>query len=330
MSALPLARPLLRPLTPLYRLALSLRELRLRRGWESVQRLDRLVVSIGNISAGGAGKTPLTIALAQALIHRGVAVDVLSRGYGRKNQQAAQVDPNGTSEAFGDEPLLIARTAGVHVFVACRRLEAGRMAEAIPLASSVQGFALHLLDDGFQHRQLHRDIDIVLVNGRDLEDALLPAGNLREPVAALRRASVLAIPADEPATANALRSQGFHQPIWRILRRMEVPVLAGPVIAFCGIARPEQFFVGLEQAGLELTVRKSYADHHRYTAAELLQLARAALSMGATLVTTEKDLARLEPLLHLLPEDVKIRTAGLVAEIEDEDAAVEWLLAHLA
>jgi tetraacyldisaccharide 4'-kinase len=382
--ARPLLRPFLRPLVPLYRLALGMRELRLGRGWERVERLERPVISIGNISAGGAGKTPLTIALARALTRRGIAVDVLSRGYGRRSKLAARVDPTGAAEEFGDEPLLIARAAGVPVFVARQRVEAGRLVETAEANASRQGttsvvpqmpqnknrasapegtdgaqglkppvlvgsgngttevmpcykasaiedtprFALHLLDDGFQHRQLARDVDIVLVNHADLADALLPAGNLREPLASLQRATVLAIPAEEPETASALRAMGFAGPIWRIRRRMEVPTINGPVIAFCGIARPAQFFSGLEQAGLELAVRKVYADHHRYTAAELLQLASAALTTRATLVTTEKDAVRLAPLLHLLPPAVELQTAVLVSEIEDEDAALDWLLTH--
>lgn len=328
MSAPPVARPLLRPLAPLYRLALEVRALRLRRGWERVERLTRPVVSIGNIAAGGAGKTPLTIALAQALARRAVTVDILSRGYGRSRTAAAQVkqvDPQGTSEEFGDEPLLMARAAGLPVYVAARRYAAGCLAERTAAA----GKALHLLDDGFQHRQLARQVDIVLVSRADLDDALLPAGNLREPVTALQRATVLAIPATEPETASALRQLGLRQPVWRIRRHMQTPELKGPAIAFCGIARPEQFFSGLEQAGMDLAVRKVYADHHRYTAAELLQLASAALTARATLVTTEKDAVRLAPLVHLLPPSVELQTAGLVAEIEDEAAALDALLGML-
>jgi tetraacyldisaccharide 4'-kinase len=329
MSVQPSARPLLAPLTPLYRLALGWRELRLRRAWETVNRLQHPVVSIGNISTGGAGKTPLAIALAQALARRGMAVDVLSRGYGRRSTAPAQVDPQGSYEAFGDEPLHIARAAHVPVYVARQRFEAGQLAESFSAPP-----ALHLLDDGFQHRQLHRDADIVLVNADNLRDTLLPTGNLREPIAALRRATILAIPADEsdakPDTEAALRALGFHQPLWRIRRSMQVPAITGPVIAFCGIARPEQFFTGLAQAGLDLVVRKAYADHHRYTAAELMQLASAALAAGATLLTTEKDAMRLASLLHLLPAAVELKTAGLVSEIADEDAALDGLLAHIA
>ncbi|MDR3737753.1 MAG: tetraacyldisaccharide 4'-kinase, partial [Terracidiphilus sp.] len=127
-----MTRPLLFPLVPLYRFALALRELRLGTSLEPVRRLRFPVVSIGSLSAGGSGKTPLTIALAQTLTRRGLRVDVLSRGYGRQSKAAARVDHNGTAAEFGDEPLLIARAAGVPVYVAAQRYQAGLLAEAAP------------------------------------------------------------------------------------------------------------------------------------------------------------------------------------------------------
>ena len=170
-------RPWLAPFTPLYAAGLALRNLRIANGWEPIRRLRFPVISIGNLSTGGAGKTPLTVVLASALTQRGLNVDVLSRGYGRNNRQPALVDPNGTAEEFGDEPLLIARNTGVPVYVARQRYEAGLLAEAA--IADPEKPAIHLLDDGFQHRQLHRDVDILLLNRQDWDDRLLPAGNLR-------------------------------------------------------------------------------------------------------------------------------------------------------
>jgi len=341
-------RPWLVPLTPLYRLGLARRERRLRSGAEPVRRLRWPVVSIGNLSTGGAGKTPLTIALARLLTEKGFHVDVLSRGYGRDSSSPARVDPNGAAEAFGDEPLLIALDAGVPVYVAAARYDAGLLAEAEELKGtsfspyknqpeSERAFApelprptIHLLDDGFQHRQLARDVDILLLNRADWHDSLLPAGNLREPLSAAKRASVIAIPAGEPEMEADLRTWGWQGPVWRLHRRIEPPEVAGPVAAFCGIARPEQFFAGLEAAGLRLVARAAFADHHRYTAADLARLHREARAAGAVaLLTTEKDLVRLGNLRAAFPQDLPLKTARMRIEIENADAAVDWLISRV-
>lgn len=316
-----MTRCLLLPLVPLYRLGLALREVRLESGLEPVRRLRLPVVSVGGLSAGGSGKTPMTIALAEALTRRGVYVDVLSRGYGRRSQAALRVDPDGDAEVFGDEPLLMARAAGVPVYVAAQRYEAGLMAEAA-LPDATRG--VHLLDDGFQHRQLHRDVDIVLMDGGDLGDHLLPAGNLREPLGAFQRATVVAVPADELELEAKLKVEGWQGPVWRVRRRMEVPAIDGPVVAFCGIARSEQFFAGLEAAGLHLASRIAFADHHRYKEHDLDCIRDAARSIGAAaIVTTEKDRVR----LGAQGESLGLRTAGLRVEIENE--ALDWLVGQL-
>lgn len=316
-------RALLAPLTPFYRFGIAMRERRLASGREPIRRLRLPVVSIGNLSTGGAGKTPLTIALARALAARGVAVDVLSRGYRRSGSDAASVNAAGSAEEFGDEPLLIARAAGVPVYVAAERYDAGMLAEA---ESSAAGSAVHILDDGFQHRQLYRDIDILLVNRADLNDRLLLAGNLREPLTAIRRAHVVAISADDPALESDLRARGWAGPVWRIRRRMEIPPPSGPVLAFCGIARPEQFFDGLEAGGLRVVACRAFRDHHRYTQSDLGGLAAQALSVGAAaLMTTEKDAVRLEGLRAPMP----IHTVALGSEIDEEQPALDWLLARI-
>jgi len=322
-------RPWLAPLTPLYAAGQALRNLRLGTRFEPIERLRRPVVSIGNLSTGGAGKTPLTIALAKALSVRGIQIDVLSRGYGRKNQLPARVVPDGAAEAFGDEPLLITRESGVPVYVAAQRYQAGLMAESDQ--SDSKALAVHLLDDGFQHRQLHRDINILLLNRDDWHDSLLPAGDLRESLGAARRANVIAIPADSPALAVALKSWGWQGPIWHLKRTMEVPAVSGPVVAFCGIARPEQFFAGLEAAGLHLSDRISFPDHHRYTAMDLKTLAATAHDKAAAaLITTEKDQVRLGILAGSFPQWLPLQTAGLRIEIENESAAIDWLIDRLS
>jgi tetraacyldisaccharide 4'-kinase len=356
-------RPWLAPLVPLYRLAIGARELGLRAGIESVHRLRLPVISIGSLSAGGAGKTPLTIALARALncalaqggtdtgakgMNLGPNIDVLSRGYGRTRREPARVDPNGTVAEFGDEPLEIARASGVPVYVAAERYQAGLLAEresglkghgfsranaagekdegALAPEGNLSG--IHLLDDGFQHRRLHRDVDIVLFSRHDLNDRLLPAGNLREPLSALRRATILALPAEDADLAPELHWKG---PVWRLRRRMEVPLVASPVLAFCGIARPDQFFSGLEAAGVSFAARIAFPDHHRYTQADLARLRSIEQSTrAAALLTTEKDRVRLDPFAAQLAEAIPLNCARLRIEIEDENAALDALLRSIA
>jgi tetraacyldisaccharide 4'-kinase len=212
----------------------------------------------------------------------------------------------------------------VPVYVAAERYEAGVLAEADTRRSTPR--AVHILDDGFQHRQLHRDVDILLLNGSDLRDRLLPAGNLREPLDAATRASVIAIPADEAEIEAAIRERGWTAPVWRLRRRMEIPAVDAPVLAFCGIARPEQFFAGLRRAQVDIAGTKVFGDHHRYSKADLDRLAAYAGRRGASaLLTTEKDAVRLAGLKAALP----VLTVGLRTEIEDEVAAMEWLVGRL-
>jgi tetraacyldisaccharide 4'-kinase len=406
MSQSTFARRLLLPLNPLYRLALAVRELRLALAPEPVRRLRNPVISVGNLSTGGAGKTPLTIALAKALKERGVRVDVLSRGYGRQSQQAARVDPDGSAEEFGDEPLVIAWEADVPVYVAPERYDAGMLAEGdaaseqpvsnpeletpewsslgweeetpasepgsalvrVKSSLALKGFrsgdepadaaqdgsasseqpqadeassamepdaaepplSVHLLDDGFQHRQLARDVDILLLNQQDWSDWLLPAGNLREPRDAARRATVLAIPANEPELEVALGVWGWTGPLWRLHRKMEIPHARGPVAAFCGIARPEQFFAGLETLGLEVRLQLAFPDHFTYTREvleELLMKARAA--EVTAILTTMKDLVRLGELADLFPRSMPLAAARLRIVIDEEQSALDWLIERL-
>ncbi|MGC9158610.1 MAG: tetraacyldisaccharide 4'-kinase [Terracidiphilus sp.] len=338
MSTLSSARRLLLPLVPLYRLALGLRGFGLRGfglrlGWSPVQRLHSPVISVGNLATGGAGKTPLILTLARALEGRGLRVDVLSRGYGRQSRRVACVPADGNAQEFGDEPLLIARETGLRVYVAPRRFDAGQRAEAEGNAGGDRRQLVHLLDDGFQHRQLARTVDIVLVSGRDWRDGLLPAGNLREPRAALRRADVLAVPAEEPegqTLEKELRRWGWNGPVWRLRRVMDVPPVAGPVAAFCGIARPEQFFAGLEGAGIDILLRRTFPDHFPYSRTVLEDLAAEARQRPvAAILTTGKDRVRMGELASVFSASIPLKAVGLRVEIENQDAALDWLIERL-
>src|SRR5256885_11512317 len=201
-------------------------------GWFTA-RLQGPVVSVGNISVGGTGKTPFIIYLGEQLKHRGIKFDVLSRGYGRASRGVHVVDPGGSPRDFGDEPLLIARKLDVPVIVGESRYHAGLVAE------QRFGPQLHLLDDGFQHRQLHRDLDIVLLGESDLEDKLLPVGRLREPVSALGRADVV-VQGDAKTSAPAAAGAPT---LLKTDRTMTVdPERAGSFVAFFGVAPPPGVF----------------------------------------------------------------------------------------
>jgi tetraacyldisaccharide 4'-kinase len=328
-------RPWMLPLVPLYGAAVALRAAGLRSGLPPLQRLRWPVISIGNLSVGGTGKTPFTIALTKLLAREGQHVDVLSRGYGRKNTEIARVDPGGTAEEYGDEPLLMARRLGIPVYVGASRWRAGRMAEREADGAS----GVHLLDDGFQHRSLARQVDIVLVNSEDLADSLLPAGNLREGVESLSRASVIAVPAGDDEAAAGLARLGFGltqgQQLWRFRRQMVTPpvpesLAALPVVAFCGIARPQQFFLGLTQKGVKVAVTRAFPDHHAYTLGDVEMLRRLAGSTGAgAMMTTAKDLYRMGSLSAALDAGAPILAADLEVTLENEADAMMWLLQRL-
>jgi tetraacyldisaccharide 4'-kinase len=279
------------PLTGLYGAATALRNTMFDRGVLPSRRLEKPVVSVGNLSVGGSGKTPFVIALGELLKARGIRFDVLSRGYGRKTRGVLIVETDGNAADFGDEPMLIARRLGVPVVVGESRYAAGRVAE--------QKFQsqLHILDDGFQHRSLARDFDIVLMTEHDFDDRLLPSGRLREPISSLQRADAIVLPAGLAVDHPALQ----QKPIWRIESELVLPSLPAAPIVFCGIARPEQFFAQVRAAGITPAAEIIFRDHHAYDLDDIQALvgARRDLQAGGFL-TTEKDAINLAPEQHCL------------------------------
>lgn len=268
------------PLTGIYAAASALRNSLFEHRLLAIRRLQRPVVSVGNLSAGGAGKTPFVIALGELMKARGVRFDVLSRGYGRKTRGVLVVDANGSAADFGDEPLLIARRLDVPVVVGESRYQAGKIAEAKFQSQ------LHILDDGFQHRSLARDFDIVLVSDRDFEDRLLPSGRLREPLNALARADAIVLPSESTASHGMFEGKI----VWRIHRRVAVPDAPVAPLVFCGIARPEQFFAQVRATGSRPALEVAFRDHHVYTLRDVEQLAAMRTKHRASgFVTTEKD-----------------------------------------
>jgi tetraacyldisaccharide 4'-kinase len=258
------------------------------------RRLMGPVVSVGNLSVGGSGKTPFVLLLGELLRDCGVKFDILSRGYGRKTKGVMLVDPAGSSHDFGDEPLLMARRLGVPVIVGEDRYEAGLFAE------QHSGPQLHLLDDGFQHRSLARDFDIVLVTPEDTRDSLLPGGRLREPTSSLDRADAIVLAGG--ASADSFPLEG--KLVWRARRGILPKDVPPRPVAFCGIARPKNFLAQLRTAGIEPVAEAFYADHHAYTEQDIQELLKLRQqSEAGGFVTTEKDainlggyLAALQPL----------------------------------
>ena len=354
-------RPWAWPLVPVYAAVLRAKESL--RG--EPKKLAWPVVSVGSISAGGAGKTPVVIALARLLRKHGRLVDVLSRGYGREGSAIGVVDVQKPDAAklFGDEPVLIALATGLGVWVGADRFAAGQLAEASGSATTSEEQVLplrqaqgqddnskgvrdeegeadssaalrndnskgvgneegrtndgpknvHLLDDGFQHRRLKRDVDIALVTAQDLEDALLPAGNRREPLEALKRADVVVIREEErelvEARVSALMREGAL--LWSVRRGLRFPAPLGVLsaglrpLAFCAIARPEGFARMLQEAGCGVIDTVIFKDHHGYSMSDVEQVVEIAQRLKASgLMTTEKDAVKLSPALRARLESI--------------------------
>lgn len=284
-----LAPRLLAPLSALWRAA---DRRRWRRGPHA--RLDVPVVCVGNINVGGTGKTPTVLWLMQELASRGVAVHVVSRGYGGRARGPLRVREGMDAAEVGDEPLLLA--AFGPTWIARDRLEGARAAQAA-------GAEMILLDDGLQNPALAKDFTLLVVdagqgfgNGR-----VLPAGPLRQPVAeGLARADAVLAIGSEAQRRALLKTwpELAHHPLHAA--RLE-PLQMGMdweglrAFAFAGIGRPEKFFETLRGLGAELVGTRALPDHAALSEAALARLAREAAAKGAQLVTTEKDAARLPP-----------------------------------
>jgi len=325
-------RPLLLPLAPLYGAGLAIKRQLFRLGWLKQRRLQSPVISVGSVSAGGAGKTPVVLMLATMLRHRGYAVRILTRGYKRASQGVARVEPFDDAGWHGDEPVLLAQRSGVPVFVGADRYLAGVMAEQNEPSAKL---VVHLLDDGFQHRQLARDFDIVLLTKEDVEDWLLPAGNLRDPLSALADADAVVVREEEAASLHEViaRSVGpkGKPAIWVIRRTLslgeggEVALPTMP-FAFCGIARPESFTKMLAARGYEPTKVMIFPDHHAYSENDISRLMEQARICAANgFVTTEKDAVKLTPILRDRLETIgPVVVARLNVELlEEKDILVQ-------
>jgi len=273
------------------------------------RRLGAPVISIGNLTVGGSGKTPLAAEIARLLIDLGERPAILSRGYARTAPlEGVVIVGDGAAiragvEHCGDEPLMLARMVpNAAVLVASRRYFAGRVAE------SALGCTVHVLDDGFQHFDLMRDVDLLVAP--EAEDVrTLPTGRLREPLDAAAAADALLV--EEPGGDAGLRQA--VPAVFTFSRRLAGPPPDRPAYAFAGIARPERFYRDLKEAGWDLRGSRSFRDHHPYSRRDLDAVVNEARASGAqVLLTTEKDAVRLgsDPTTQISEEIREIAALG--------------------
>ena len=293
------------PLSLLYRVVAGLRAGLYRCGMMSVYRAAVPVISVGNLTVGGTGKTPVTDALVKKLIARGVRVAVVSRGYGGRYQSAVGTVSLGDGRVLmlprdaGDEPCLLAvRNPALHVYVARKRALGVKAAEEA-------GAQVIILDDGFQHLAVCRDLNIALLDARAPfgNGQLLPAGPLREAPGALRRADLIIMThAENPSRPDLLLNVPvFHcrhqfADMLKTLDGNEMPwsALEGQqIIAFAGIARPDDFFVALRARGVVLNASLALSDHQDYSEEQLNHLLQSC-DNKKLLITTEKDGIKLQ------------------------------------
>jgi tetraacyldisaccharide 4'-kinase len=282
----------------LYGTAVGVRRRWYERHPEARRRLRQPVVSVGNLSVGGTGKTPLVALICEWLLERGERPAILSRGYGRRpRDNGVTVVSDGTRvmadlDRAGDEPLMLAnQMSGVIVAVCEDRHLAGIVAERR------FGATVHVLDDGFQHLSLARELDILVTSPGEIANGrVLPLGRLRERVDAAARADVVVVmDTDGPAARSEAWTLGISQSAGgrRVLRASPT----GPLFAVASIGNPQQFFDGLRAAGFDIRGTRAFRDHHRYSARDLTVIADAMRTGGAEqVVTTAKDAVRLEPL----------------------------------
>ena len=288
------------------------RAARFRRAWYGrhpyrTRQLAQPVISVGNLVVGGSGKTPIVSALARLLIAAGERPAILSRGYGRVRAGDGVVVVSDGHEVLvptpqsGDEPQMLARALlGVPVLVSPDRYLAGCLAER------TFGCTVHLLDDGFQHVQLARDIDLLVISRADLDERLLPWGRLREPLEAAAAADALLVSGTEQDASSIAARLGIT-PVFRLSSRYDPPrrfepfggsLAAGSgrrIVAVAGIARPERFFAALRAESWDVAREIVFRDHHRFSRRDLVVIQRAAMDTQADLVvTTEKDAMRLD------------------------------------
>jgi tetraacyldisaccharide 4'-kinase len=304
------------------------------------RRLGRPVVSVGNLSVGGSGKTPTVEHVVRVLRDAGERPAILSRGYGRRIKDSAVTIVSTTSRVVadldhaGDEPLMLARALpGVPVLVGADRFRCGQLAE------QRLDITVHVLDDGFQHLRLRRDVNLLLIDEDDLAERVLPAGRLREPVSAAAAADALLTGSGDPTRlGRAVAALGVPT-IFRTERKLLAvrmmssgkaiePPMVGPVFAVAGIAKPHRLFETLASAGWRLGGTLVFRDHHRFSQSDVSRITQAARDAQTHIViTTAKDAVRFEP-LDCSP--LALAVATIATAVEPASSFAPWLIDRLS
>jgi len=333
----------LAPFGALYSAAISARSLGYEKRFLKTHEVAVPVISVGNITVGGTGKTPLVQWLAQRLADSGRTVCILTRGYRRENPKQQVVVSDGEQilsdlAHSGDEAMMLAESLRGRSAVVC---DADRVAAATRAIEHLHSDVL-LLDDGFQHRRLARDLDIVTIDASNPfgNEHLLPAGILREPIKNLDRADCIVLTRSSDSETELIERirQVTNAPIFQSRTIIEnfhalhshdlqdAAALAEPVAAFCGIGNPRAFFSQLRSVALEVRHEATFRDHHKYSQADIDHLTEQAQSKGAqALVTTAKDAVKLESLRFELPcyvADIEIEISDATNLLELVERAI--------
>lgn len=330
---------ILRPISILYRLGLTVRNLLFEVNVFSSVQLNAKVISVGNVTVGGTGKTPCVESVAQLLKEKGYRVAVLSRGFGRRARGIVVVSDgdkvNATVEQTGDEPMVLAKNlSGIPVIVGKNRAETGQLA--------IQNWQVDvlLLDDAFHNRKVKKDFDIVVMDSTNLwgNGRVLPAGPLREPLHGLQRADTIILSRvnerqgrDEyihwiRRLSSAKLFSAVHKPVHFVSipdnKRLELSQFKNKRgIAFAGIGNPDSFQYTLRSVGVNLVDFMAFHDHHRYKPKDFKKIfQRVEMKEAEVLVTTEKDYVRLP--LHWNPP---IQTIYLKIEFEIQEGSEELI-----
>jgi tetraacyldisaccharide 4'-kinase len=338
--------PLLLTISAGFRFGVALRHAGYKRGWFKIRRLARPVVSVGNLTVGGTGKTPLVACVANLLLRRGWKPSILTRGYGRGSKAemialAPGAGRRANAQEIGDEPALLARMLPeVPIVICADRFRGGQAAE--------ERFHVdvHILDDGFQHLALAREVDLLALDAtQTISDRhLLPAGRQREPLSALRRAQIVVLTRTTSANPQPLEKLLLKvHPAAKVFRsRTELlgwtdglsgeavsteGIRAQKVAAFCAIGNPQAFFADLRRWGFSLVAEDAFPDHHVYTSEEIQRLVENACKHGAAaLVTTQKDAVKFSR--EWAPQ-LPILACEMIAQILDAGDFETTLLAYL-